>query len=89
MGGDPGAPVPEGAGRGHAAAKKRPVTVANAVFKLAAGSRQTLKVKLNQAGKRLLNHAGRLKVSIQVAVSAPGRTISYEWRTLILKRKKS
>jgi hypothetical protein len=77
--------VPHGA-RVARTTRPRPVLVASGRLTFAAAGAATIKIKLTAAGRRLLEHAGRVKLTAKGAFTPPGMAPITALRTFVLKR---
>jgi hypothetical protein len=76
-------PVRSTAARGSAA---RRVTIGAAVKRGAPVGRHTFKVPLNRRGRAALRRSGKVKLSVRVAVTAPGGAHATAARKVTLRR---
>ncbi len=68
----------------HSARVKTPVLLGSAVTSLRGGQRAAVHGQLSHSGLALLERRRHLKVSVMVAIAAPGTPTVVQWRTLML-----
>jgi hypothetical protein len=67
-------------------AKPKPVLVASGKLTFSAAGTATVKLKLTAAGKVLLRHAKRLKLTAEGTFTPTGKTPITAFKTFVLKR---
>jgi hypothetical protein len=75
------------AGAKLAKAKRKPVLVASGRATFSAAGTETVKLKLTTAGKNLLKHASRLKLTAKATFTPSGKTAISTTKTFSLKGK--